>query len=113
MVNKTQRKIGSKSTRAMLTWSHYRFRERLAFKCRQQGAKLVIVDEAWTSKTCSACGIINHDLGKAKVFHCDHCSSTFDRDVNGAKNIFLKNCQALGFEFSGPGFGAYPLSSSN
>lgn len=113
MVTKSSRKIGSNSTRSMLTWSHFHFRERLAFKCRERGSKLVVVNEAWTSKTCSNCGKVKHDLGKAKVFHCEHCSSTFDRDVNGAKNIFLKNYEALGLDFSSPGFGAYPLHGGN
>jgi len=113
MVKKASRKIGSKSTRMMTTWSHYRFRERLAFKCRERGSKLVIVNEAWTSKTCSNCGTLKHNLGASKLFHCVNCNHVFDRDINGAKNIFIKNYQALGLEISGPSFGAYPLSNRN
>jgi len=51
------------------------------------------VDEAWTSKTCSRCGKENMKLGGNEVFTCiDHtCNFKCDRDVNGGKNIALKN----------------------
>ena len=82
----------------MLTWSHYRFKERLIFKARQYGKKVAIVNEAHTSKTCSCCGWYNTRLGGSKVFKCQQCGVSMDRDVNGAKNIFLKNCEVLGLE---------------
>jgi transposase len=53
------------------------------------------VDEAWTSKTCSrGCGKENMKLGGNEVFTCiDHTCNFIicDRDVNGGKNIALKN----------------------
>lgn len=110
MIRKRDRKIQAKSARAMATWAHYRFRERLIFKARQYGKKIALVDEAYTSKTCSSCGTLNHTLGAAKTFLCSACSLCVDRDVNGAKNIFLKNYEAL--EISVSNFGAYPLDSS-
>ena len=60
------------------------------FQCVKQ------VGEAYTSKTCSECGYLRYNLGGSKVFRCDECASVMDRDVNGAKNIFLKNFEALG-----------------
>ena len=35
------------------TWTEDRFRQQLAFNCRQYGSKLEVVNEAWTSKPCS------------------------------------------------------------
>src|SRR5690606_26014332 len=35
MVGRSQRKIGSKTARAMLGWSHYRFQQRLLNKTRE------------------------------------------------------------------------------
>ena len=98
MIRKIDRKIGKKSARAMVVWSHYRFRERLLHKCRMSGTcKVLLCNEAWTSKTCSACGRLHHTLCSSKVFHCPNpaCDITMDRDVNGAKNIFLRNYEAL------------------
>ena len=101
MVNIDTRKINKKSVRKMLSWSHYKFKERLIFKARQYGKKVVIVNEAHTSKTCSCCGWYHKDLGSKKIYRCEdqYCKAVMDRDVNGAKNIFLKNCEALGLRF--------------
>ncbi|WP_449461596.1 transposase [Tardisphaera miroshnichenkoae] len=41
-----------------------------------------------SSKTCSRCGAIKHDLALSdRVFHCDVCGLTIDRDLNAAINI--------------------------
>ena len=63
--------------------------------CREYGSKVVVVNQAYTSKTCSECGYVKHNLGGSKVFDCDECGGVMYRDVNGAKNIFLKNFEAL------------------
>lgn len=64
MVLKGRRKIRSKTARAMLTWAHYRFRQRLIAKAREYyGCQVMIVDEAYTSKTCGRCGHLNNQLG--------------------------------------------------
>ncbi len=100
MVQKSKRNIGSGTARQMATWAHYRFRQRLVFKCRQHGrCKVALVNEAYTSKTCSCCGVLKSDLGGQKTFVCDSCGSTMDRDINGAKNIFLRNYEAFGLYF--------------
>ena len=107
MIRKADRKIRSKTARQMATWAHYRFRQRLTFKCRQFGCKLAVVNEAYTSKTCSCCGHVKWNLGGAKTYKCGNCGAVMDRDVNGAKNIFLRNYHALGISVSS--IGAYPL----
>lgn len=103
MIRKLDRKIHAKSARSMASWSHYRFRQRVIFKASQFGAKVALVDESYTSKTCSSCGNIKHDLGAAKVYQCAKCGICVDRDANGAKNIFLKNYEALGISISSYG----------
>ena len=91
MLRKGQRRIGSKTARSMATWSHYRFKQRLLAKAREYPwCKVLIVDEAYTSKTCGMCGHIHQTLRGNKVFRCPHCSFEIDRDVNGARNILLR-----------------------
>jgi len=104
MIKRCDRKIGSKSVRQMVCWSHYRFRERLLNKCRETRTKVAIVDESWTSKTCSCCGNIDYALGGNKLYKCKVCGIVMDRDINGAKNILLKNYEALALQAN---FGAY------
>ena len=91
MVKKPGRNINSKTARSMMTWSHYRFQQRLISKAREYPhVNVLIVDEPYTSKTCGNCGSINHKLGRNKTFHCPLCHVTMDRDANGARNILLK-----------------------
>jgi|GraSoiStandDraft_51_1057287.scaffolds.fasta_scaffold647892_2 putative transposase len=85
----------------MLTWSHGRFLNRLLSKAEELGKKVVIVSEAYTSKTCSACGWINRNLGGQKVFRCRDCKWVVDRDVNGARGIFLRGILFLEGRSSG------------
>jgi len=81
MINKGKRKIGSKTARAILTWSHYTFKQRLLNKAMEfPWVKVFIVAEEFTSKTCGACGKLNDKLGSKKDFNCSFC----------ARNILLK-----------------------
>ena len=85
-----KRKIAKKTVRQLYSLSHYRFRVFLGHKAQQLGTRLVLVSEAYTTKTCGACGFVKHDVGAAKVFACDRCGARIDRDANGARNVYLK-----------------------
>ena len=37
----------------------------------------------------------NDQLGGKKVFECDKCGIRIDRDINGARNIFLRQLSYL------------------
>jgi putative transposase len=92
MVSRIKRRIRSKTARAMLTWAHYRFKQRLLDKTREYPwCKVEIVDESYTSKTCGKCGWIHQKLGGSKIYKCGSCGIEIDRDINGARNILLKN----------------------
>ena len=91
MVKSATHRIRSKTVRSMLHWSHYRFRQRLLYKAEASaGARVQLVTEEWTSKTCGACGRLHHKLGGSKHFRCSSCRWTCDRDVNAARNIMLE-----------------------
>lgn len=92
MVKKGRRKISSKTSRSMLTWSHYRFREILKTKAElHHNVEVIECSEAFTSKTCGCCGELNVKLGSSKVFRCGKCGYEADRDINGARNILLRH----------------------
>jgi len=79
---------------ASTTARHYDFKQRLLNKAREYPwVRVKIVDEAYTSKTCGCCGVLNETLGGSKKFHCKSCGTAVDRDVNGARNIAIKNHQ--------------------
>jgi putative transposase len=97
MVVKLARNLRSKTVRAMLTWAHYRFKQILKSKCELMSCQIFDdLSEAYTSKTCSACGWIDQKLGGKKVFKCKSCKSEIDRDVNGARGFFLRSVIKLG-----------------
>jgi len=97
MSRKATRKIDSETVRSMLTWSHYRFRTLLTNKAREYPwVKVHMVTEEYTSKTCTGCGHLKNNLGGAKVYDCSACQSRWDRDVAGARNIYLKKFEGAG-----------------
>jgi putative transposase len=90
-VPSSKRKLKAKTARTLATWCHYRFRQRLLQKSREYPwCRVIIVNEANTSKICGMCGQINSKLGGRKTFHCSHCKMRCDRDVNVARNILLR-----------------------
>lgn len=78
------------SRRALLDLAHFKFKMKLIQKASETGSKIIICNEAYTSKTCTGCGFINYKLGSKKTFKCPDCHLIIDRDVNGARNIFLR-----------------------
>ena len=65
------------------------FRRQLEYKTAKTGARLHIVDRWYpSSKTCSKCGAVKAKLPLSeRVFHCDACGLSIDRDLNAAINI--------------------------
>lgn len=91
MIGRGLRNIQSKVSRAMCTWSHYRFRQYLLHKVKEYPhCKVIICSEEYTSKTCGSCGTVNDKLGGSKTFKCKSCPFILDRDLNGARNILLR-----------------------
>jgi len=89
------RRITCKVTRRMMTLAHGRFLERLQASARTKQRTVVIVSEAYTTKTCDMCGTIKDNVGGASIFRCDACGHVADRDVHAARNIALSTVEAL------------------
>ncbi|MCY3875469.1 MAG: transposase, partial [Rhodobacteraceae bacterium] len=88
MSAKSDRKIRTKTVRSMLGLAHYRFRQKLEWMCRKYGKRLIIANEAYTSRTRSWDGFVNEHLGGAKTV--SDGSIVVDRDMNGARGIMLR-----------------------
>ena len=91
MMNKKYRKIGKRAARAMLVLSHFSFKQTLLNMSKAKGNKVIVCNEAYTSKTCGNCGFLHSKLGGSRVYKCVNCNIVIDRDYNGARNIYLKN----------------------
>jgi putative transposase len=81
--------LSSHTKRNLWTLRHYTFQQKLIGMCKQHNTTLYLVKEDYTTKTCGCCGTLAN-VENAKVFNCENCGYTMDRDVNGARNILLK-----------------------
>ena len=65
------------------------FRRQLEYKTARTGAVLRVVDRWYpSSKTCSNCGVAKAKLPLSeRVFNCDACGLSIDRDLSAAINI--------------------------
>ena len=87
MVRRGKRKIKSKTARQMLTLSHYQFQQKILNKSKELNKKVILVNEAYTSKTASWNGdIIN--VGSSEQIKSK--GIVMDRDYNGARGIMLR-----------------------
>jgi putative transposase len=89
MSKKGKRRIRSKSVRQMLTLSHYQFKQFIKHKAFEHNKVVLDVNEAYTSKTVSWTGEIVK-IGGSKIIKSPSTGQTMDRDLNGARGIFLR-----------------------
>jgi putative transposase len=66
----------------------YEFRRQLTYKCELYGSELIVINRFFpSSKTCSCCGHIQDMPLKERVFNCQQCNTSIDRDLNAARNL--------------------------
>ena len=65
------------------------FRRQIDYKAKGQAISIVYADRWFpSSKTCSHCGNVKLELSLAeRVYTCDFCGLTLDRDLNAAINL--------------------------
>ncbi len=78
-----------KLAKALADASLSTFLEMLKYKSDAMDVKIVEADRFYpSSKTCSACGVIDSDLSLSdRTYHCSACGHTQDRDLNAAINL--------------------------
>ncbi len=66
-------------------------RTQLQYKGQQAGRLVEVVDERYSTRTCSSCGALTGPAGLDRLvvrqWQCPGCAVTHDRDVNAAKNL--------------------------
>jgi IS605 OrfB family transposase len=73
-------------------------RRQLAYKSEWHGSTLVVADRFFpSSKLCSGCGTIKNTLAlNERVYDCDVCGLSLDRDENAAINLRRLGLSAAG-----------------
>ena len=77
-------------------WGLYTFIIMLTYKCLLYGKELVILDESYTSKTCSGCANKQDMPLWKRTYCCPKCGLVMDRDENSAINILTRYLARLG-----------------
>ena len=73
----------------------------LEYKSHQAGIVFEVVNENYTTQTCSCCGVIPASSPKGRAglrireWVCSDCGAAHDRDVNAAKNILAAGHRRL------------------
>lgn len=95
--------VKTKMAKSTLDAGWAMFKAALEYKCRQAGVVFEVVNEAYSTQTCSACGALpesrpNGIAGlRIREWACSECGAEHDRDVNAAKNILAAgHCRLAG-----------------
>lgn len=67
----------------------YEFIRQMKYKCQLYGIEFLQADKFYpSSKMCSGCGSIKRNLELSdRIYHCDCCGLTIDRDYNASLNL--------------------------
>lgn len=87
--------LSSANKRKMQGLSHFKFQQKLSHLSEKYGSRMILVSEAYTTKTCGFCGTIKENVGSAKIYKCDNCFYCVDRDFHGARNIWIRNFEEI------------------
>jgi putative transposase len=68
----------------------------LSYKAEYAGQKLIQINPAYTSQTCSVCGNRQKLKLSDRMYHCPCCDLEINRDINAAINIKTLGLQRVG-----------------
>lgn len=93
--------VKTKMAKSTLDAGWAMFKTALEYKCRQAGVVFEVVNEAYSTQTCSCCGAIPASSPKGRVglrireWTCSDCGAVHDRDINAARNILAAGHRRL------------------
>lgn len=80
--------------RSILNNAWHQFELLLSYKLAERGGQLIKINPAYTSQTCSGCGVIDKSSRESQAaFNCGHCGHTANADTNAARNILRAGTQ--------------------
>ena len=97
----TKGKAHKKHRAKMGRWSFKRLENAIRYNAELKGIYVETVSAHYTSQTCSKCGIICKKNRKSQAIYSCSCGFTLNADLNAARNIGNKWCEANGCA-SGP-----------
>ena len=94
--NVTER-VCKKDRYVQVSWGFYDFRQKLEYKAKLHGQKVLIVSPKYTSQTCPKCGHVERQNRNKKThtFCCKTCHYSSNDDRIGAMNLYRKGIEYL------------------
>lgn len=89
-------RTGRKRRNMLNQWPFSQLQEFTAYKAAAKGIRVVMVDPAYTSQRCNACGYVDKRNRDRARFDCLRCEHSDDADHNAALNIRDRAIQSLG-----------------
>ena len=89
-------RTGRKRRNMLNQWPFSQLQEFAAYKAAAKGIQVVMVDPAYTSQRCNACGYVDKGNRDRARFDCLNCGHSDDADHNAALNIRDRAIQSLG-----------------
>ena len=80
-------KLSNKARAQRFLASLSEFRDAIKNAADREGVKVIDVNPAYTSKTCSECSYMHKELKSEKQWNCPECGVVHDRDENAANNL--------------------------
>lgn len=81
------------------SWNYYSLQQKIEYKAKKKGIKVIKIDPKYTSKRCSKCGCIhegNRDCKKDQAhFECKICGYKENADINASKNISIPGIDTI------------------
>ena len=93
--------VKTKMAKSTLDAGWAMLRAMLEYKSHQAGIVFEVVNESYSTQTCSCCGVIPASSPKGRAglrireWVCSSCGSVHDRDTNAAKNILAAGHRRL------------------
>jgi len=84
---------GRRGNRKLNSMPFHRLASYIRYKAEWQGVPVLTVSEAYTSQTCSRCGM--RGLRVRGLFQCPSCGLDLNADWNGARNILRRGIGEL------------------
>ena len=89
-------RTGRRRRNMLNQWPFSQLQEFTAYKAAAKGIRVVMVDPAYTSQRCNACGYADKGNRDRARFDCLRCGHGDDADHNAALNIRDRAIQSLG-----------------
>ena len=82
--------------RFLRNWTYYDLQQKIEYKAKEKGIKVVKVNPKYTSQRCSECGCIcKENRPDQKTFKCVSCGYSTNADFNAARNIATKDIENI------------------